>query len=301
LELRKKIRDDIISSNKQIIHELDILRTIAITCVIVAHMDIIYYYSLYNKIALGTTGNLIFFFISGFLLKDVTIHTFRGAIDFIHNKFLRLSGLYYIALAFAIYFSIVFQTGAWEPTPSLNIENVVLHIFYLQAFTENYRIGPFWFVSALLSYFIIFALCGSVSKNKFYSIIYLFIIWVIIKTLSPIPFFNMLGFYGYDTFVIGYVTGIAFNYFHPPVILNCPSIFKVVSYSSYAMYLFHIPIILVVKYELDRLNIPNGLSFLIVGLVLTVGCAYFIQRVYDLSHQMLIDAGILKKKRLTQQ
>jgi hypothetical protein len=156
----------------------------------------------------------------------------------------------------------------------------------------------FYFNAKLLGYFHIrylvyinfiyllyfFIIVENVIKNKFYAIFWLIFLWIPIFIALQDSIYLFYGSAVFIAMVAGYITGLWFNLNKPKILTNCHEVFKIISYSSYAIFLFYIPIISVMFIYLSKFNLNFEVKFIVfitLGLSISVASGYMIQIIYD--------------------
>jgi len=152
----------------------------------------------------------LFFFISGFILdsKYRNITAFTGAIKFYRKRLLRIYPLYLMGLCLAIFVWGFLRIGYFSANYNtfdiisnvLNFQEVFIHVL---SFKE---VPVLWFVGAILTFYLIFSLSMTISKNVYYQFLVLFFSFILLIELHQ--FFNLFEeriFIYYNIFVFGII------------------------------------------------------------------------------------------------
>lgn len=187
------------------IYELDIIRVVAATSIILTHLWFFYpidrdFRSFFY--ILGTAGPTVFFFLSGFFVARVPLATKQDVCNFWKKKFIRILPAMYVAILFYVLIeSLNLGSPAWD-TP-LNIWSVLTNLLCLQVFFYDLRFFAFWYIGALFILYLIH-ICvqqmsrGDVKKYALFSV--LLFIPIILLYFIDLPIYG----FGYETRLIEY-------------------------------------------------------------------------------------------------
>ena len=172
------ILTDVASSKKNRLFELDFLKVMAIVLIVFSHFTYLalYTYSIGTffgdiedilKGTLGVIGNGIFFFISGYtlFLFNQKFSSKQDYISFFRKRILRIYPLYWIGIFAFVFLNYLLNFY----NRSYSVFDVIVHLSGIQIiFFPKYvnEISVFWFVSAILIYYIIYSILISISKNS---------------------------------------------------------------------------------------------------------------------------------------
>jgi peptidoglycan/LPS O-acetylase OafA/YrhL len=276
------------------LNELDYLRSLAILIIIYVHIDEFfdknYWFMLepYQQ-SIGPCALALFFFISGFIInnKYPKVDDLKG---FFMSRILRLYPLYLIALVFSSIVYWLFPGGEFYPHHTLT--DWGLYLSLMQAvFNPTYKWPAMWFMSALAIYYAAYpmiVLKRDLSYQVGTSIVIFLIFFILNITLNS--FDSNIGFY-FPSFALGImflrirsvnlysliatkITSLA------EVLLFCSIMYEMVprssnrlisfiSNSSYAVYLFHQPMLLMI----DRSGVSDSILILSVPILFII-CNY---------------------------
>lgn len=237
--------------------EIDLLRTIAILCIIVTHYNNYALYSVnhfYNYrlylILIGVIGVAIFFFESGYLAhsKFNNIASIKDVYKFYRGKFIRIYPLYILFILLSL-----LQDKNYTHYDSFTILAHILglHALFSPAFIHEY-ISISWFVGVIILYYLVYPLIILYSKTVRSLILFsslLFIIFFLLRLA-----FNL-------------VDGMFFQYyfvFFAGVIANHKNVFENKKIKAMLPYIYLVLIFALAIYSKivpsDFSNFPLGAS-----------------------------------------
>ena len=174
--------------NKNILHEMNVLKGIAITAVVIIHLDpLLLNSSSYIKRAILTFGSFmyIFMFVSGFLYghSRIEIKSLSAYCDFVAKKFKRLMVPYFILSLIILLLKYI--AGNF----------IVLKVPLDQNFWKYILINPaggfsefLWFLYVLFLIFMIFPVLKNLSKNSY--VLFLIVIFIYFYPIKDGYYFN---------------------------------------------------------------------------------------------------------------
>jgi peptidoglycan/LPS O-acetylase OafA/YrhL len=268
------------------IYEFDYIRTIAIMAVLISHgYGVFGGFSLYSSIQpymvfLGSTGVILFFVISGFLMSKITPENPRALFISFKDRILRIGPLYWIALILtAILTSSHFYQGFW--IKNFGFYNVMINSVFLFNFMPNYEIPPFWFVSALVLFNFVYLILRYINKNLFYFAISSLGVYFLFLTLEMTG--KMRATNAFIYFIFGTLLGLLYNakIYSLDRIKSVHPIISTISDSSYPIYLFHLMIFGGVLNLLSVVHITNFFISLGIAIIIAICVCSLIQKGYD--------------------
>lgn len=268
------------------IYEFDYIRTIAIMAVLISHGYGVFGGSLlYSSLQpfmvfLGSTGVILFFVISGFLISKITPENPRAIFISFKDRILRIGPLYWIALVLtAILTSSHFYQGFW--IKNFDFYNIMINSLFLINFMPNYDIPPFWFVSALILFNFVYLILRYINKNPFYFAISSLGVYFLFLTLEMTG--KMWALNAFIYFIFGTLLGLLYNakIYSLDRIRSVHPLITTISDSSYPIYLFHLVIFGGVLNLLLIVHVTNFFISLGIGIIITIFVCSFIQKAYD--------------------
>lgn len=268
------------------IYEFDYIRTIAIMAVLISHgYGIFGGFSLYSSLQpymvfLGSTGVILFFVISGFLMSKITPENPRALFISFKDRILRIGPLYWIALILtAILTSLHFYQGFW--IKHFDLYNVMISSVFLINFTPHYHIPPFWFISALVLFNFVYLILRYINKNLFYyaiSSLGVYFLFLTVEISGRIWATNAFIYFIFGT-LLGLLRNA--NIYSLDRIKSVHPIISTISNSSYAIYLFHLMIFGGVLKLLTVVHITNFFISLGMAIIIAICVGSLIQKGYN--------------------
>lgn len=276
---------------------LDVLKAFAILFVIFVHMQnflsapITADYSLFEILKFIPLA--CFTFASGFAIyeNNKTLKDGKEILNFYKKRIVRVYPLYLIAL-FTFFLS--FQVyGLFHPI-YYSVPQWIINILCLQVLLAPAFIDPIfslWFIGLIIvlyAMYPLFSSCSGPLRKKLFLAVSIFTVLAIIHLALNIIDFRYFLYYFF--FIAGFVAADKNYYFlfierllekHQNHIV--PAIVAL-SYASYCIYLFHMPIFAITNQFVSTLDLPgylhNGvILFLVIPIIFCL--CYFIQRSYD--------------------
>ena len=268
------------------IFEFDYIRTIAIFAVIISHgYGVFGGTSLFNSLQsfmglLGAIGVILFFFISGFLISKIQPGSLKSFIGSFKDRIVRIGPLFWIALFLtAILYSLNIYQGFW--IQNFNVYNVIVNSIFLNNFTPDYNIPPFWFVSSLVLFNLVYLVLRYIFKNPFYFAVSSLGVYFLFLTLEMAGIIWATNAYIY--FITGALLGMLYNanIFIMDKIKSVHPVISTISESSYSIYLFHLIIFGAIVNLFALFQITNFFICLGIAIIFTVCVCILIQKGYD--------------------
>ncbi len=173
--LAQHIRSESMSRSRRIV-EIDVLRVIAIVAIVVSHL----HFSipsfqesstiLMAESFIATIGLTLFFLLSGYslMLKRPEFRTASDLRTFFKKRLLRIYPLYWLAIGFTLLMHSYGFTSGW--VTNMDVGQLVLTLLGLQIiFSSTFTLVPFWFVSAIVVFYLLFPLLIYVSGRMRFS------------------------------------------------------------------------------------------------------------------------------------
>jgi peptidoglycan/LPS O-acetylase OafA/YrhL len=192
---------------KPTIDVFNVLRFVAILCIIFAHMDSytrILFFQNYDTY-FAYIGLVIFFFISGFLLHyNNKIKSKRDVITSIKKRATRIYPLFWMSILTTVVLDILHL----NILPSnLNISDIIVDILGLQGILPMYKIPyALWFVGVILIYYMVgyflIYYARDLKKIAIYSVV-IFVLFIVVRHEIGILHFNTLDYY--FVFIAGFL------------------------------------------------------------------------------------------------
>lgn len=279
---------DEITTKKIRIYEFDILRVLAILFILLYHTQnvakIEYFdHSIFGNF--GIWGLVVFFFLFGFFLYKYPCNDFYLFKSFLKSKFIRIIPLYWFTLIFNY---IIFIILGWDISyPDVSVPQskvkIIFQIFTLQSLTGIQTFYAMWFVGALVLFILLYGIIAYLTKDKFILIISLLLLYIPLNILTTQDILRPSILFYYPVFISGIFAG--FFYLNSneinPVLKRLPDWVKYCSYSSYAVYLFHFSVYVVLNVVLTYFGLSNDIFVIILGIPLSFVIGYFAQKGYD--------------------
>jgi peptidoglycan/LPS O-acetylase OafA/YrhL len=135
------------------IKQLDSLRAIAVTFVVIGHYFPSFY--IWKYFPIGSFGVDLFFVLSGFLITNILISQrdlndsfkstkMRLILNFYIRRILRIFPIYYLFVIFIYLFSSIVKTNVDSAFPYLLTYTVNIYFLKNKDFQEKYRIYGLW-------------------------------------------------------------------------------------------------------------------------------------------------------------
>jgi len=188
---------------------------------------------------LGAIGVILFFFISGFLISKIEPEGLKSIFIHFKDRIIRIGPLFWIALFLtASLFSLNIYQGFW--IKNFDIYNVIINSLFLNNFTPNYNIPPYWFVSALVLFNFVYLVLRYFFKNSFYFAVSSLGVYFLFLTLEMAGIIWATNAFIY--FIAGSLLGMLYNakIFTMDKIKSVHPVISTISESSYSIYLFHL-------------------------------------------------------------
>jgi peptidoglycan/LPS O-acetylase OafA/YrhL len=202
------------------IKQLDTLRAIAVTFVVVSHWFPFFYFWKYFPI--GSIGVDVFFVLSGFLITNILIKQLelnnsfdtshiKIIFNFYMRRLLRIFPIYYIVIIFLFLFSSIFQANIVSAFPYLLTYTVNIFFFRKKGFSGE--ISHLWTLAVEEQFYLIWP--WLVIYTRKYYLLYVIIIFILIGVIGKmltvnIKMSNYLTFNCFDAFGFGAL----FSYFY---------------------------------------------------------------------------------------
>jgi peptidoglycan/LPS O-acetylase OafA/YrhL len=222
---------------KKRLPEIDILKSLAIFSILMAHMhiyivniDLIKIYDSY----FASFGLSIFFFVSGYTLAYSDIVSKSSLFTFYKKRVYRIFPLYWASLLSLVILFEVLKLNAGNVVPyQIDFINFLVHFLALQVFFPDYQIQSMWFIGTILLYYFLYSIFISSSKKLLYSLIYSLLIILPLALLHLL--FNLVSinvFLYYGIFLCG-VFSNKLNLFNGNIFPNIFSFFNSFKHSKY--------------------------------------------------------------------
>lgn len=163
---------------KRWLHEIDLLRTIAIVVIVLGHYDEFMnskslLLSLKPYFALFSMA--VFFFISGYAIhmNNDHINTIKDVITFYRKRIARILPLYWLAviLFFIMYVPLQLAQFFQGDYFDFSLKSVVVHLFGLQSFYGHF-FPAMWFIGIILVYYIVYPFILKFGKDNTLAIVF---------------------------------------------------------------------------------------------------------------------------------
>lgn len=216
--------------DKERIKELDIIRALAISIIVIGHLheflDLGFLNSFleFNSTYIAQIGLSLFFFISGFSLyyNNNSIGTFKDLINFYRKRLIRIYPLYWLAIIVTlICYSYFNGFLSVEVGTGVSLQTLSLSLFGLQGFLsiDNQNI-LFWFIGVILLFYLIFPLIIRSKNiiNMFTISTIIFVAFTLIRLELNVVHINY--YYYYWSFVTGIAICLLTYNYRPSFKLN---------------------------------------------------------------------------------
>lgn len=201
------------------IYEFDILRIIAAISIILTHLW--YFFPVGSDIQpiflfFGECGLVIFFFLSGFFISRKPLNDRYQVIEFFTGRLKRLFPAMYIAIILYIIIELLgLGSPGWDIP--INAWSVLSNLFGLQIYFYPLRFFALWYVSAIITYYLIHIFIKKASAKSFkkYILISLMVfplIGLLIQINLPIYGFN-IDRRIFDYYYVFFLGAISFDVF----------------------------------------------------------------------------------------
>lgn len=193
------------SHNFPRIYELDAVRVVAATSIILTHLW--FFTPIDGELRsvffiLGTAGLTAFFFLSGFFVAKDHLITKQDVGQFWKKKFIRILPAMYVAVFFYIIIESL-NLGSLDWNIPLNIWSVLSNLLCLQVFFYDLRFFVFWYIGTLFVLYLIHTFVQRISRDhigKYMIFSSLFFIPVLLFYFVDLPIYG----FGYETRIIDY-------------------------------------------------------------------------------------------------
>ncbi|MCM1567450.1 MAG: acyltransferase [Dehalobacter sp.] len=206
---------DLSSKQKIWLHEIDVLRAIAIVIILFHHLynylidknSFIYYFIFNFEPYLRTVGLGLFFFVSGYVLyhNNSKFDGISDIIKFYRKRVIRIFPLYWLAiLSYVIVFGYLKYFYWISPDSNFSFTTIIINLLGLQGILRP-GLPIMWFISVILIFYIMYPIILYISKNTKILVILTIIIIFLMMILYAIfrADFNLM----YEFFGI-FMTGI---------------------------------------------------------------------------------------------
>lgn len=245
------------------LEEIDFLRSIAIICIILAHIDSFTSLSIFGKLdgIFAIFGLSIFFFVSGYLMRlNNKFITYRDLSSFLIKRIKKIFPLYWFSIGI-IYLMNKVELNVLYSNDMASNKLLFLNILGFQGFfPEKDSLFIWWFVGVILLYYFLFSIILHYSKGILDFLIYSF--FAIIPFLALKNEFNLIHSNVFIFYLI-YIAGILSTTIESPKSLK-----RVTLLYSILMFIF-----LLLSYLGINVNyiadIKHDILFLIILVVFT--------------------------------
>jgi peptidoglycan/LPS O-acetylase OafA/YrhL len=204
---------------------------------------------------------------------------------FLKSKFIRLIPLYWFALVVNYIIFIILRWDISYPDVSVPKTRVkiIFQIFTMQSLTSIETFYAMWFVAALVLFILLYGIIAYLTKDRLILIILSLLLYIPLDILTTRNVLIPSILFYYPIFIAGIFAGRFYlsSKEIKPIIKGLPRWVKYCSYSSYAVYLFHFSVYVVLNVFFTYFGVSNDILLILLGIPLSFTIGYLAQKVYD--------------------